>query len=116
MDRNIFTEEANNIRKFQDFPWILFVLSLFFIAFLLSIYGCDKRESLKEQAKAEMCKQCRDILSMTYDKGENLKYTSEYGLGSDRLMTRSRFMCLPLLCVQDERREQLSSFSLLRAS
>lgn len=83
MDRNIFTEEANNIRKFQDFPRILFVFSLFFIAFLLSICGCDKGESLKEQAKAEMCKQCRDILSMTYDKGENLKYTSEYGLGSD---------------------------------
>jgi len=94
MDRNIFTEEANYNRKFQDFPRIRFAFSLLFIAFLLSIWGCDKKESLKEQAKAEIWKQCRDILSMTYEKGENLKYTSEYGLGSDWIFSGNRIETL----------------------
>jgi hypothetical protein len=93
MHRNIFTEEANYIRKLLNFPWILFIFSLFFIAFLLSICGCDKGESLKEQAIVKMWKQCRDILSMTYDKGEYL--ISEYGLVSDWNFSGN---CIELMC------------------
>lgn len=80
MNENLFEEEANCIGKFRGFQRIHFAFYFLFIAFLLVNWSCDKRENLKEQAKAEILKQCRDILSMTYENGENLKCISEYGL------------------------------------
>jgi hypothetical protein len=83
MDEITFKEETNRNGKFRDFQVIHFVLYFLFIAFLLANWSCDNRKNLKEQAKTEILKQCRDILSITYENGENLKYTSEYDLESN---------------------------------
>ena len=71
-----------------------FVYFFLFIVFLLSVWGCDKKENKKQQAMKEIWQQCKDILSMTYEKDENLSSTDKYGLGSDWIFSDNRIETL----------------------
>lgn len=84
-------KNKNYIREVQKLRRI-FIFSFLFIAFLLSICGCDQRERMKQQAMTEMWQQGKDVLSRTYKKGEFLKY--EYGLGSDWIFSGNRIETL----------------------
>ncbi|MCK4828866.1 hypothetical protein KA005_74770 [bacterium] len=91
---NILREEAGYIRKSQKIPKIGFVFTFLFVALLLSILGCEKRERMKEQAMIEIWQQGKDILSLTYEKGKNLKYIAEYGLDDDWIFSGNRIETL----------------------
>jgi hypothetical protein len=94
MDESILREEANYIGDAQKLRRRRFVFFFLFIAFLLALWGCDKRESIKQQVRMEICEKCRDMLSMTYEKGQNLKYLAEYGLESDWSFSGNRIETL----------------------
>ncbi len=83
MDGSIPKAEAQHMREVQKSRRGGFSLFLLLLAFLLSLWGCDKKENLKQQAMMEVRKECEDILSMTAGRFENQALEAEYGMGSD---------------------------------
>lgn len=75
-------------------PKVWIVVSFLFLTFLLSLWGCDKRERMKQQAMTELLQQGKNILSMTYEQGKNLRYIEEYALGSEWIFLGNRIETL----------------------
>ena len=82
MSGKIPSVDAKCIQKGPMIPKILLMCSLF-LPILLSMSGCDKRESMKQQAMMEVRQECEDLLTVEAEGFEDQMYEAEYGMGSD---------------------------------